>query len=166
MARRFLAVTALLLATLVLGGCPVATDLGKDCVLVRKDPADPKKSIAIKWSEITPGRDFVSFSVVECEDLTCVRDGTKPRPADAKDSDPAVGYCSRACVKGSSIGCPAANSADDKDPDKRLSCRPLILDESTLQALRVADPALYKRVFGETTSPYFCARGGNPDGGI
>jgi hypothetical protein len=41
----------------------------------------------------------------------------------------------------------------------RYACRPLILDEATLAAIRQADPEKYQRYFGDTQSPYFCAKG-------
>ncbi len=157
--------TLLALAALTFGGCAVSTDLGKECVLVRKDPNDPsgKKSIAIKESEIKPNKDFISFGAVECEDLVCVRDLAYTRSA--APTDDALGYCSRPCSQASTTGCPAADSADDKDPARKLSCRPLILDAETLNAICQADANTCTRYFGDTKSPFFCARGAKTDGG-
>jgi hypothetical protein len=156
----------LALSTFAVAGCAVKTDLGKECILVRKDPSDPagKKSIPILEGDIKPNKDFLSFGAVECEDLVCVRDLAFTRAAAA--TDPAIGYCSRPCLETSTTGCPAANEEDDRDPNKKLSCRPLILDETTLAAICQNDAVTCKRYFGDTTSPFFCARGApKPDGG-
>jgi hypothetical protein len=138
--------------------------LGVPCNLVRRNP-DGGASLLIREGEIPDGGrtvDFISFGATECEDLVCVRDGNVPFTG--QPQAPAVGYCSRACVPGSSIGCPAKDSADDNNPAKKLTCRSLILDETTLALLRSTDPAKFHQYFGETTSPYFCARSA-PDAG-
>ena len=150
-----------------LGACQVTTDLGRECLLVKKDPADPsgKRSIPMKESEIKPGKDFISFGMVECEDLVCVRDSNQLRPTGATDTSDAKGYCSRPCLQTSTTGCPAADPADDKSATRRLSCRPLILDEVTLAGICQVDPTTCKKYFGDTKSPYFCARGSSADAG-
>jgi len=148
--------------------CQSPTDLGTPCTLVRKDPADPsgKRSLPMKESEVTKGKDFISFGAVECEDLVCVRDSSyaQPTPPPAATDD-AKGYCSRPCLQTSTVGCAAANPDDDKLPLKRLSCRPLILDEATLNLICQTDATTCKKYFGDTKSPYFCARGSSVDGG-
>ncbi|NRD51271.1 adventurous gliding motility lipoprotein CglD, partial [Corallococcus exiguus] len=40
---------------------------------------------------------------------------------------------------------------------ERMTCRPLLLDQDTLDAIRIADESFYRRTFGENNSPYFCA---------
>lgn len=153
----------LALAICAVPACKVTTDLGTPCTLVKKDPGDDtgKRSLPMKESEVTAGKDFISFGAVECEDLVCVRDssyaplaGTTPLP-----TDDAKGYCSRPCLRCATTGCPAANPDDDSNPLKRLGCRPLILDEATLNSICQTDAEKCKKYFGDTKSPYFCARG-------
>lgn len=168
------AVWALALSSL--SGCKVQTDLGAPCNLVRRDPADTDpsdgvNSIPILESEVSTGgagaRDYISFGATECEDLVCVRDrnfvGTRDQ------GSPAEGYCSRPCEPTLSEQCPPQNEADLTDPARALSCRSLLLDQESLDALRTSDPEKFKRIFGENTTPNFCARGdaaeGNTDGG-
>lgn len=150
-------VASALIGVLVVSGCRAKTDLGRPCTLVKKDPSDAAKSVPLKESEISSGKDFISFGATECEELVCVRDADVKA---GKPTDEAVGYCSSACIPGSSVKCLNENPADDKDAAKKLKCRTLLLDEATLASLRTADPEAYKRYFGETTKPYFCARGG------
>ncbi len=162
--RRLLVVTLVMLGVPVfLEACRVATDLGRDCNLVKKNPDGGSTSVPILESELPGGaKDFISFGATECEDLVCVRDANFPTTGVPGAS--ATGYCSRACVPNASNGCPAANSADDKDPNKKLTCRALLLDEQTLGAICTNDPATCQRI-GDTRSPYFCARGTTPDAG-
>lgn len=150
---------------LVLCACPVRTDLGTPCTLVKRNP-DGGNPISMREGEIPDGgrnTDFISFGATECEDLVCVRDGNLP--LSGRPETTAVGYCSRSCVPTSSIGCPAKDSHDDKDPTKKLSCRSLLLDEQTLAFLRTNDPSKYHQYFGESTSPFFCARTAGGDAG-
>ncbi|MHB8872139.1 MAG: adventurous gliding motility lipoprotein CglC [Myxococcaceae bacterium] len=151
----------LALSMCALSACPVVTDLGATCRLVKKDPADTtgKRSMPMVESEIKPGRDFISFGAVECDDLTCVRDSYYVKDPATKDTDPALGYCSRPCLQTAANACPAQNPADDSSALKRLSCRPLILDEATLNFICQTDPTTCRKYFGDTKSPYFCARG-------
>jgi hypothetical protein len=159
----------LALAICVGTACTVTTDLGVPCTLVKKDPADTtgKQSLPMLESEVTAGKDFISFGAVECEDLVCVRDSSYAPPAGTTPAptDQAKGYCSRPCLQTSTTGCPAKDSADDSNPLKRLSCRPLILDEATLNFICQSDAVTCKKYFGDTKSPYFCARGASVDGG-
>lgn len=158
---------SLLLVALLgaLAGCKETTDLGTPCILVGKDPNNPDASVPLKEGSIKPNRDYISFGALECDDKVCVRDSTFSRPEGATDDSDAIGYCSRQCVQNSTIGCPAADPADDNNAARRLSCRALILDETTLAAIRQADPETFRRYFGDTESPYFCARGGAADAG-
>lgn len=154
------------LALSSLAGCRAQTDLGAPCTLVRADPADTNpadgtNSIPILESEVTTGgtdgRDYISFGATECEDLVCVRDrnfvGTRDQGSGAE------GYCSRPCEPILTNQCPPQNEADTRDEAKVLNCRSLLVDQDVLDALRTSDPDKYKRYFGETTTPNFCARG-------
>lgn len=163
--------TALVCVATLATGCKVQTDLGAPCTLVRRDPADTDSSdgvnsIPILESEVTTGTadglDYISFGATECEDLVCVRDKSFVSARDK--GSPAEGYCSKPCEPSLVNQCPPANEADATDPVRQLNCRPLLLDEETLTALRERDPAKYKAYFGETTTPNFCARGNGADG--
>lgn len=117
--------------------------------------------------EIAAQQDFISFGSVNCEDLICVRDQDYPRALNEdgslNENAPAMGYCSKPCVEGGS-SCEVTDT-DDVNPDlpRRMSCRPMLLDQDTLDALRSADEAFYRRTFGENNSPFFCAGALIPD---
>ncbi len=140
-----------------LEGCRVATDLGRECTMVKANPDGGTASLPILESELPAisSRDYISFGATECEDLVCVRDSNVPRTG--TPGAQAKGYCSRPCVPNASTGCPAANSADDKNPSLRLTCRALLLDEQTLADICATDPGRCLQIAG-TRSPYFCAR--------
>ncbi len=155
--NRFFSVRRLgVIALLAMGACE-QTDLNIPCKLVRGLPdggrADLLKSDPIVKN--SANKDFISFGSTECEDKVCVRDSAFQ---EADDGGVAEGYCSRACVANSSIGCASYSGQLDNDAKTKLSCRPLILDENTLAAIKAKDPVSYQRIFGVTTSPYFCAR--------
>jgi hypothetical protein len=156
-ARPPFAVTAVLfLAALIsLGACRVATDLGRPCTLVKKNPDGGSGSLAILEADLPVNKDFISFGATECEDLVCVRDAAVPKSNIPNAT--ATGYCSRACVPNVSNGCPGANPDDDKDPNKKLGCRALLLDEQTLGVICTTQPATCQSI-GDTRSPFFCAR--------
>jgi hypothetical protein len=155
--RRSLVATLFLGVPLFFNACRVATDLGLPCQLVKKNPDGGTTSVPILESDLPGGnKDFISFGATECEDLVCVRDANVPRTG--VPGAAAMGYCSRACVPNVSGACPAANKSDDSNPDKRLTCRALLLDEATLGAICTNDPSTCQKL-GDTRSPYFCARG-------
>lgn len=156
--RLLWAVVSAVAVGVLLSGCKAQTDLGKPCILVKKDPndTDPSngiQSIPIKESEITPGKDFVSFGATDCEDLVCVRDANTP--AGDPNAD-ATGFCSRSCVQTIPDSCDTGDDTIDKA--KTYTCRSLILDEETLAAIKQNDPEKYRKYFGDTQSPYFCAK--------
>lgn len=150
----------LLSAALLASGCEVTTQLGKECVLVKKPTperqAEGIQSDPVLESEIAVGQDFISFGATDCEDLICVRDADA-----ARDPDPnavAKGYCSTDCVEGSGEeACEVTDTSVPAELRNRMTCRSLLLDQASLEALRQSDPALYRRTFGENNSPYFCA---------
>ena len=160
--RRLWLFLSLLAALSLPSACRVNTDLGRSCQLVKKNPDGGSTSVPIVEADLpSANKDFISFGATECEELVCVRDAYVPRTGVA--TAPATGYCSRSCVANSTIACPAANSADDTDPVRKLTCRALLLDEQTLGAICTNDPGTCQQL-GDTRSPYFCARS-NPDGG-
>jgi hypothetical protein len=138
----------------------VPTDLNVPCVLVKGSPDGGPAVNILKDDPVirnSANKDFISFGSTECEDQVCVRDAAYNQDGMFTDGF-AHGYCSRACVAGSSVGCPSQDGSLDSKPETKLSCRPLLLDEATLNAIKMADPARYQQTFGMTTSPYFCAR--------
>lgn len=146
-------------AAVLLSACPSATDLGRECVLIKRDPADTNpddgiNSIVIRESEVTTGKDFISFGATECDDLVCVRDARMPLSGDPTAA--AKGVCSRPCIPSNAASCDTGDRSIDEDDAARFNCRPLLLDEETLAAIREADPAKYQRYFGTTQSPDFC----------
>ncbi len=150
----------------LLAGCDQRNDLGKPCVLVRKDPADTDPSdgynhINILEGEVTEGKDFISFGSVECEDYVCVRDKDQRKDPRVPPTASASGYCSRPCAPTSPAPCPPGGSIP---AGYGMTCRPLILDEETLSTICPVDPETCRRVFGDTRSPYYCALSA-PDAG-
>lgn len=169
MSLRPVAVACLLLAaTGLVASCKVpASDVGKRCVLVKRAPADAGvNSVPVKESEVTQGKDFISFGSTECDDYVCVRD--KDMPMGTNPEADAVGYCSKPCAPANQLGCAVA-----KENQTALftgaTCRPLLLDEETIGTICNVDPATCQQYFGNNRSPYFCARdtstGGSSDGG-
>ncbi|RKH63606.1 adventurous gliding motility lipoprotein CglC [Corallococcus aberystwythensis] len=149
-------------AVLMLGGCDVTTELGKQCRLVRKataaeQEAQGRKFVEIREKDIAVDQDFISFGSLDCEDLVCVRDDLSPRNENPEEF--AFGYCSKECVQGTTTGCEITRTVDDVEEGlkERMTCRPLLLDQDTLDAIKVADEGFYRRTFGENNSPYFCA---------
>lgn len=146
--------------TLLAVSCAPSSGLNLGCTLVKKDPTDStgQRSTFITNADIksNAARDVISFGAVECEDLVCIREGGAPLVG--TDTDVVKGWCSRPCPENSTDKCPSDDPALDKVPLSKLSCRKLLLDEAALAALKTQDPALFKRYFGDTTSPFFCAR--------
>ncbi|RKH44244.1 adventurous gliding motility lipoprotein CglC [Corallococcus llansteffanensis] len=147
-------------AVLLLGGCEVTTELGKECRLVRKATTAEQETFGrdfmpILERDIAADQDFISFGALDCEDLVCVRDDASPRSDNPNDE--ALGYCSKECVEGTTTGCEVTRDDAAEGIKERMTCRPLLLDQATLEAIKVADEAFYRRTFGENNSPYFCA---------
>ena len=154
-----------LVAALGIGAaaCTVSTDLGSQCVMKKANP-DGGAPLDITESDVTPGKDFISFGATECEDLVCVIDAAHLQLTGDPNA-PVKGYCSRSCAEGSSSTCtPQQDPSWDTDPDKAMSCRALFLDPVTLGKICQADPQKCQQYFGDNSSPYFCARG-SADGG-
>ncbi|MFT3709534.1 MAG: adventurous gliding motility lipoprotein CglC [Archangium sp.] len=150
-------IPTVLLFTLV--ACRPATDLNRVCSLVKRNP-DGGPTLPILEREVRnaqgANKDFIALGSIDCEDLVCVRDSAFT--TDAGLDDPAQGYCSRACVAGST--CPSYDENLDRG-QKALSCRALLLTQETLAALNGGDAG-----FAGVRDPYFCARGSTPDGGM
>ncbi|MFY1831177.1 adventurous gliding motility lipoprotein CglC [Myxococcus fulvus] len=175
-----MSVRAAFLATtvFVLAGCKVSSEIGKPCTLVRKaatpqeEAEYPTGAVPVLESEVADRQDFISFGSVECEDLICVRDQEYPRArteeGEVNLTAPARGYCSKPCIDGASTSACEVKDTTDVEPNlpKRMTCRSLLLDQETLEALRSADENFYRNTFGENNSPFFCAgRLGTSQGG-
>jgi hypothetical protein len=152
----------LLSAVLLASGCSVTTQLGAECVLVRKPTAEELKqnaelkSVPIKESELVAGQDFISFGVLDCDELefTCVRDAN--HPSSASGTETAKGYCSQACVLNTSACEVLGEEVAEGVKDRKMTCRSLVLDPETLEALKRADEKAYRQTFGENSSAFFC----------
>lgn len=148
-----------------LAGCTEQRDLGTRCILIRRGAEGGSSRQDILNRELTnPSEEFVSFGVTDCEDLVCVRDADFEPQNTAPDA-PAEGYCSAPCTPQTSSGplatdpCATGRSEIDDDPAQRFTCRQMLMDEETLAAIKAEDEATYRRYFGGTETPYFCARG-------
>ncbi|MCE9666727.1 adventurous gliding motility lipoprotein CglC [Myxococcus stipitatus] len=161
--------SALILSStaLLVSGCQVSSEIGKPCALVRKATQQEldqgsNKTVEMLEKEVTSKQDVVSFGAVHCEDLICIRDAAYPRALgeDGQVDGDAVawGYCSKPCVEGTDSACDVKDTDDvQADLPGRMACRPLLLDQDTLDAIRAADEGFYRRIFGENNSPFFCA---------
>jgi len=165
---RLLFISIPLLAVLALLGCQDSTDLGKGpCHLVKKGADGGPVDVVV--ADLSAGKDFLSFGAVECEDLVCVLDkqGVSAVLAQAATnpavlSNPALGYCSRACAQGSTTTCTPQFENQQNNPALAMSCQQLLLDQSTIAEI-CKDPAKCAAYFDNNRSPFFCARG---DGGV
>ena len=166
--RSRLLISSPFLVLLALLGCQDSTDLGKaPCHLVKKGADGGPVDVLV--AELSPLKDFLSFGAVECEDLVCVLDkqGVSAVLAQAASnpavlSNPALGYCSRACAQGSSSTCTPQFDNQQNQPGLAMSCQQLVLDQATIAEI-CKDAAKCLAYFDNNRSPFFCARG---DGGV
>jgi hypothetical protein len=153
MTKTWAAVSAAVLA-LVMIGCfnPV---IGQECVLVTKDVNG--NPVQITESQIAgEQKDIVSVGAPECEDLVCVRSANH-WPTGVDPNAYAVGECSRPCSPNDQSRCLTGTDVDTSAD--AFTCRALVLDAEVLAAYRASHtPEEYERIFGNTESPYFCAR--------
>jgi hypothetical protein len=134
----------LLCALSVLPSCAASTDLGNECTLVKRNP-DGGQAIPIVEGDLPLTKsDYISFGSPLCLEA-CGRDSEQARTGD--NQAPVKGYCSHSC------------STDSDCAGEGFTCRSLLLDEATLQAICTADPPKC-RSFGGTPKPLYCARGG------
>lgn len=146
-----------------LAACPVPTDVGHSCDLVK--PAADGGFIPILEGDLAAlqNKDILSFGKADCEDLVCIRDSTTKVTGVSPDT-PARGYCSKTCTMGNTSDCQPENGAEQDNPATRYSCRALLLDEQALGNICTQKPDLCRELNG-VKSPLFCARGGSPDAG-
>jgi hypothetical protein len=163
-AREWLVACVLAVSATGCLGCN-QTDLGRPCVLKKKNP-DGGRPIEMTSEDVTAqGQDIISLGAQECDDFICVRDLGEPVP-DAGASDAGTepdagtrfltGYCTHAC-SGSGPG--PCGPGDNPNPNRPYQCRPLLLDDNTLRALCFSNPGLCDDLFGPERSSNFCARG-------
>jgi hypothetical protein len=152
--------TSLVLLAVV--GCKASNQLGEECALVKRDPNVDGGRLYVRNGELKVAamKDFISFGSTDCEDLICVRDAdyAPPDGGALQPNETAKGYCSKSCINESSCSSPEL----DGNPQRRLKCRPLLLDAETLRALcngSDRDRARCKTAFGSTTGSDYCARG-------
>ncbi|HEX8824258.1 MAG TPA: adventurous gliding motility lipoprotein CglC [Archangium sp.] len=142
-------------AALLCGGCKVTSDIGKPCLLVKRGTGS--NSAPVTEADLRPGQDFISFGALDCEDLVCVKDANMPTQIADNEAKQVIGYCSKACVAETQDTCAVTDAEALAEVKDRIACRPLLLDQQALDALRAADRAAYRATFGDNTSPYFCA---------
>jgi hypothetical protein len=160
-------------AALLCGGCEVPSEIGMPCVLVKKSKTEQPKFDWVTLADIGDGkRDFISFGSLDCEDMVCVRDANSPivtkvvevgEGSDKQKVTMVMGYCSKSCVPSDSgtpqlqDPCPVNHPEASAEVKAGMSCRPLLLDQKTLDDLRANDPTTYRATFGDNVSPNFCA---------
>lgn len=167
-AREWLVACVLAFCAAGCAGCG-EDDLGRPCVLKKKNP-DGGQPLEMTSADISAqGQDLISFGAQECLDFVCVRDLGEPVPdGGASDagadggttSDAGVtvltGYCTRPCT-GSGPG--PCRTGLNEDPSRPYECRPLLLDPQTLRELCDQNPSLCDGIIGPERSSNFCARG-------
>lgn len=166
---RPVAVASLVLAVLSSGllGCRPVTDLGKTCTLIRKADNPDQDFAPILNSEIATNQEYIAFGVAECENWVCVRDSDFPGEGNLP-GDPAQGYCSAPCIpQDGPLGdstCVPENAADEDPASPNfLTCRSVSIDPELLALYRERDPEGFRRNFGESTTPFYCARNDGPN---
>jgi hypothetical protein len=128
---------------LVVPACVSNEELGTACVLVRRDPAGGAP-VAVTEGELPLAQaDYLSFGAAPCTEV-CVRGANAVRTGD--NSAPAGGHCSRACSGEGSGDCPTG-----------FSCRAMLLDVPTMQALCSTEPAKCRQ-FGADPWPLYCVK--------
>lgn len=135
-AAAFFAVAALV-------GCNGAGgELGQPCTLVKHNP-DGGVALAVREGELPLSRsDYLSLGAPSCLEA-CVRDADFARSGD--NDAVAQGYCSVACAKeGDSCG-------------NGYSCKALLLDTRTIDALCTSEPGTCAS-FAGSPNPFFCVR--------
>lgn len=154
----------LIVTALVLGaGTCAENDIGAPCQL-QKTRMDPTISgcedvtqdeLATRPGCFRPNledleagteKDFISFGVAECDNLTCVRSRGAPLPP--SEADPA-GACSGECI----------TDADCQGVEDGYVCRALVFDDEFLGSLRdTLSEEEYERYLGRIQNAKFCAK--------
>ncbi|HLV61372.1 MAG TPA: adventurous gliding motility lipoprotein CglC [Fredinandcohnia sp.] len=148
---------------LLSAGTCAESDIGAPCQLqkTRMDPTIPgcedvrpdqlnerPGCFRPNLEDLAAGRDkdFISFGVAECDNLTCVRSRGAPLPS--SEAEPA-GACSGECI----------TDADCQGVESGYVCRELVFDDAFLRSLReTLSEAEYERYLGRIQNAKFCAR--------
>ena len=148
----------------LLSACRSSNDLGSPCTLVKLSADGGRAPVtnADLRTGTASNNDFISLGSVDCEELVCVREGTVA--ITGSDADPATGFCTRRCLTTNSQDCLSADQQVNRDPSTQFSCRQLLLDQQTLNAI-CSDPVVCRQSFGNARSPYYCAHSPSTDGG-
>lgn len=135
------------------------TDLGVECTLQKANPDGGPQPVSMTGADITAdGQDIISLGAQGCDDAICVHDLGMPKPG---PSEALIGYCTHACAGTGESQCPGQN----QESGRPYTCRALLLDADTLNALCLANGPLCDQYFGPQRSSNFCARGARADGG-
>ena len=127
--------------------------VGEPCVLQKRN-SDGGRPVAMTGADITAeGQDILSLGAQGCLDFICVHDVGEPTP---EDDQPLTGYCTHPCQGSGTLQCAGGVN---EDPNRPYECRPLLMDEATLDALCKADPDFCDRIIGPQRASNFCARG-------
>jgi len=169
-ASNFTAGVTLGLAALLVVACKPRPDLNTPCSMPRRTDAGVSfvterqvRELIGTGSARDATRDFIAFGSLDCEDLVCVRDATFV--SDAGLDEAAKGYCSKVCDAFIADTCQSSDPALDQRGDTRLGCRPLLLDQQTLEAIN-QDPVARRYFPNPVKTEFFCARGAAPDAGL
>jgi hypothetical protein len=99
-----------------------------------------------RQDEAQGGKDYLSFGVAGCDNLTCVRTQGEALPSSDAAPD---GYCSGECI----------NDDDCQSDAGKFECRALVLDDDFLEGLRATlTPEEYEQYFGRIQTAKYCAR--------
>ena len=128
-----------------LPACGKKSDLGTPCALLKRNP-DGGFALSVTEADL-PGirADYISLGSPVCNEA-CVRDADA-----AKTGSPqavAQAYCSKSC----------GSDSDCKEGGTGYTCRSLLLDQDTLNAICDRDPVTC-RALGGADRPLYCARG-------
>lgn len=148
---------------LLSAGTCAETDIGAPCQLqkTRMDPTiagcedvqpdqlnERPECFRPTLEDLEAGRekDYISFGVAECDNLTCVRSRGSPLPE--TEAQPA-GACSGECI----------TDADCQGLEPGYVCRELVFDDAFLSSLRDSlSDAEYERYLGRIQNAKFCAK--------
>lgn len=123
-----------------ISGCE---DVQQDQILQRPECFRPN----LEDLEAGNEKDFISFGVAECDNLTCVRSRGSALPK--SEAEPA-GACSGECI----------TDADCQGLEKGYVCRELVFDDQFLGSLReTLSDEEYERYLGRIQNAKFCAKG-------
>jgi hypothetical protein len=132
----------LLFSAGLLTACGKKNDLGTPCALLKSNP-DGGQAKSVTEADLPSVRaDYISLGSPVCNEA-CVRDADATRTGNP--TAVALAYCS-------------VNCGSNNDCGSGYSCRSLLLDQDTLNAICDRDAATC-RALGGADRPLYCARG-------